>query len=132
MESPSLFRQTLSTNVLTLTRFRDLLKLVRQNRPNDDLDLLRRAYDFSARHHLKQVRMSGEPYLSHPLEVAHLLAEMKLDVVCIATGLLHDILEDTEVTQEELAELFGAEIAHLVDGLTKISKISLGKSWKTS
>lgn len=68
--------------------------------------------------------MSGEPYLSHPLEVAHLLAEMKLDVVCIATGLLHDIVEDTEVTQEELAGLFGAEIAHLVDGLTKISKLS--------
>ncbi len=123
MEAPSTFRQTLSTNVLTLTRFRDLLKLIRQNRPNDDLDLLRRAYDFSARHHLRQVRMSGEPYLSHPLEVAVLLAGMKLDVVCVATGLLHDILEDTEVTSEELTGQFGLEVTHLVEGVTKISKL---------
>jgi GTP pyrophosphokinase len=128
MDTPSIFRQTLSTNVLTLTRFRDLQKLVRQNRPNDDLDLLRRAYDFSARHHLKQVRMSGEPYLSHPLEVAHLLAEMKLDVVCIATGLLHDVVEDTEVTPEEVTERFGPEIAHLVEGLTKIGKLDFSTS----
>ncbi len=123
METPSTFRQTLSTNVLTLTRFRDLLKLVQQNRPKDDLELLRRAYDFSARHHLRQVRMSGEPYLSHPLEVALVLAEMKLDVVCVATGLLHDILEDTEVTSAELSAQFGPEITHLVEGLTKIGKL---------
>ena len=128
MDSGPTFRQTLSTNLLTLTRFRDLLKLVKQNRPNDDLDLLRRAYDFSARHHLRQVRMSGEPYLSHPLEVAYQLAEMKLDVICIATGLLHDILEDTEVTSEELGGQFGAEILHLVEGLTKISRLDFSTS----
>ena len=128
MDSGPTFRQTLSTNLLTLTRFRDLLKLVKQNRPSDDLDLLRRAYDFSAHHHLRQVRMSGEPFLSHPLEVAYQLAEMKLDVICIATGLLHDILEDTEVTSEDLGGQFGAEILHLVEGLTKISRLDFSTS----
>ena len=92
MESPSKSSQMLPDNVSTPARFRQLRKLVQQNRPHDDLDLLRHAYDFSARHHTGQLRMSGEPYVSHPLEVAHLLAEMKLDVVCVSTGLLHDIL----------------------------------------
>lgn len=123
MEAPGTFGQTLSSSLLTVTRFQDLLKLVQQNRPSDDLDLLRRAYDFSARHHQRQVRMSGEPYVSHPLEVACLLAEMKLDVVCVATGLLHDILEDTDVNALELRAEFGPEITHLVEGLTKISKL---------
>ncbi len=123
MEVPSTSEQTVSTTLPTAARFHELLELVKQNRPNDELELLRRAYDFSARHHQRQLRMSGEPFVSHPLEVACLLAQMKLDVVCVATGLLHDILEDTDVTAEQLRREFGSEIAHLVEGLTKISKL---------
>ena len=123
MQSPSKSSQTLSESVSTLARFQELRELVQQNRPHDDLDPLRRAYDFSARHHMRQMRMSGEPYVSHPLEVAYLLAEMKLDVVCVATGLLHDILEDTDVTPGELSAQFGHEVTHLVEGLTKISRL---------
>jgi GTP pyrophosphokinase len=116
-------RHQIATNVLTVTRFRDLLKLVRANRPNDELDLIRKAYDFSLRHHKGQQRASGAPFLSHPLEVAHLLAEMKLDPVAIAAGLLHDLLEDTSVTLEEIQKEFGEQVAHIVEGVTKISKI---------
>ena len=123
---PSTFRQAISTNLLTLTRFRDLLKKIKQNRPNEDLELLRRAYRFSARYHKSQVRLSGEPYLSHPLEVAHILADLRLDVPTIATALLHDVVEDTGVTVEELRENFGEEVAHLVEGVTKISKLDFG------
>ncbi len=123
MSEPGTFRQVLSTNLLTVTRFRELLKKVRQTRPGEDLDLLRRAYDFSARYHRAQVRASGEPFLSHPLEVAHVLADMKLDVVCIATGLLHDVVEDTEASSEVLRTQFGPEVTHLVEGLTKISRL---------
>ena len=123
MESPSKSSQMLPDNISTPARFQQLRKLVQQNRPHDDLDLLRHAYDFSARHHTGQLRMSGEPYVSHPLEVAYLLAEMKLDVVCVSTGLLHDILEDTDVTPGELSTQFGPELTHLVEGLTKISRL---------
>jgi GTP pyrophosphokinase len=112
-----------ATNVLTATRFRDLLKIARANRPNDDLDVVRRAYEHSLLHHSGQQRASGEPYLVHPLEVAILLAEMKLDTTAIAAGLLHDSVEDTTVTTEEIKEQFGEQIAHIVEGVTKISKI---------
>ncbi|HXG66003.1 MAG TPA: bifunctional (p)ppGpp synthetase/guanosine-3',5'-bis(diphosphate) 3'-pyrophosphohydrolase [Blastocatellia bacterium] len=96
---------------------------MRRNHPNADEDLLRRAYLFSARQHRGQVRKSGEPYLVHPLEVANILADLRLDPVCVATGLLHDIVEDTDTTVQDIEEYFGSEIAHLVDGLTKISKL---------
>jgi GTP pyrophosphokinase len=122
---PSTFRQSISTNFLTLTRFRDLLKKISQARPSEDLEMLRRAYQFSARYHLRQVRMSGEPYLSHPLEVAHILADLRLDVPAITTALLHDVVEDTGVTLEEVRSQFGDEVAHLVEGVTKISKIDI-------
>src|SRR5437867_13385096 len=95
-------RHQIATNVLTVTRFRDLLKRVEAYRPNDDLTLIRRAYDFSLRNHTGQSRASGEPYLVHPLEVAHVLAEMKLDPVAIAAGLLHDSVEDTLVTIDDI------------------------------
>ena len=121
--SPITFRQTLSTNLLTLTKFRDLLKKIKRNRPSEDLSLLRRAYQFSAHYHLRQVRQSGAPYLSHPLEVAHILADLRLDVPTIATALLHDIVEDTSATLDELREQFGDEVAHLVEGVTKISRL---------
>jgi GTP diphosphokinase / guanosine-3',5'-bis(diphosphate) 3'-diphosphatase len=106
-----------------MIRFETIVDKVRQNHPGADEDLLRRAYLFSARQHRGQIRKSGEPYLVHPLEVANILAELKLDPVCVATGLLHDTVEDTETTIGDIEEYFGAEIAHLVDGLTKISKL---------
>jgi len=117
------FREQIATNVLTVTRFRDLLKIARTNRPNDDLDIIKRAYELSMQHHTGQQRASGEPYLVHPLEVAILLAEMKLDTTAIAAGLLHDSVEDTSVTTEEIKEQFGEQVAHIVEGVTKISKI---------
>src|SRR5499425_1524820 len=106
-----------------MIRFETIIEKVRENHPGADEDLLRRAYLFSAREHRGQVRKSGEPYLIHPLEVANILAELKLDPVCVATGLLHDIVEDTTTTVEAIEEVFGPEIAHLVEGLTKISKL---------
>ena len=118
-------RQQIATNVLTATKFRELLRLVRENRPGDDLDIIQRAYDFSLQHHEGQTRASGEPYLVHPLEVALVLAEMKLDSTAIAAGLLHDAVEDTDVTNKQVEEQFGPSIAHIVDGVTKIAKINL-------
>ncbi|MEK6304543.1 MAG: bifunctional (p)ppGpp synthetase/guanosine-3',5'-bis(diphosphate) 3'-pyrophosphohydrolase [Acidobacteriota bacterium] len=106
-----------------MIRFETIVEKVRENHPGADDDLLRRAYLFSARQHRGQIRKSGEPYLVHPLEVANILAELKLDPICVATGLLHDIVEDTETSIEDIEEYFGPEIAHLVDGLTKISKL---------
>ncbi|HJQ23726.1 MAG TPA: bifunctional (p)ppGpp synthetase/guanosine-3',5'-bis(diphosphate) 3'-pyrophosphohydrolase [Blastocatellia bacterium] len=106
-----------------MIRFESIVEKVRENHPGADEDLLRRAYLFSARQHRGQIRKSGEPYLVHPLEVANILAELKLDPVCVATGLLHDTVEDTDTTIRDIEEYFGAEIAHLVDGLTKISKL---------
>jgi GTP pyrophosphokinase len=106
-----------------MIRFETIVEKVKQNHPGADEDLLRRAYLFSAREHRGQIRKSGEPYLVHPLEVANILAELKLDPICVATGLLHDIVEDTQIPLEVIEEYFGPEIAHLVDGLTKISKL---------
>jgi GTP pyrophosphokinase len=117
------FRQQIATNVLTVTRFRDLLRKIRAYRPNDDLTLVKKAYDFSLRHHQGQTRASGEPYLVHPLEVATVLAEMRLDTTAIAAGLLHDAVEDTSVTVDDIRTEFGEQVAHIVEGVTKISKI---------
>src|SRR5450631_1347585 len=116
-------RQQIATNVLTVTRFRELMKKLRENRPNDDLNLVRKAYEFSQKHHAGQTRASGEPYLVHPLEVALVLAEMKMDPVAISAGLLHDSVEDTSVTIVDIRKEFGEQVAHIVEGVTKISKI---------
>jgi GTP pyrophosphokinase len=116
-------RENIATSALTATRFRDLLEIARANRPNDDLDIVRRAYEISLQHHSGQQRASGEPYLVHPLEVAILLAEMKLDTTAMAAGLLHDAIEDTAFSVEELKQQFGEQVAHIVEGVTKISKI---------
>ncbi len=105
-----------------MLRFEDILDAVERYHPKADEDLLRRAYIYSAHAHRDQLRSSGEPYLVHPIGVAMILAELKLDEVSIATGLLHDVLEDTHTTKEELAALFGGEVAELVDGVTKIGK----------
>jgi GTP pyrophosphokinase len=111
-----------------MIRFEDLVEKVRASNPDADIELLRRAYVFSAFEHKGQVRHSGEPYLVHPLEVADQLADMKLDVVAIAAGLLHDIVEDTQTPIERIRELFGADVAHVVEGVTKLGAIQFSSS----
>jgi GTP diphosphokinase / guanosine-3',5'-bis(diphosphate) 3'-diphosphatase len=107
-----------------MIRIEDVIERVEINRPNPDIDLIRRAYLFSALHHRGQKRASGEPYLVHPLEVAGILADMRLDEVSVSTGLLHDVVEDTLVDLDTIRSYFGDEITQLVDGLTKIAHIS--------
>jgi guanosine-3',5'-bis(diphosphate) 3'-pyrophosphohydrolase len=111
-----------------MLRFNDILERLTSYNPHGDTDLLRKAYVFSAKVHLGQVRLSGEPYLIHPLEVAGILTQLRLDVASVATGLLHDTVEDTLTDIKELQENFGEEIGQLVDGVTKISQISLRSS----
>lgn len=110
-----------------MLRLNDILQRVAQYHPDPDLDLIKKAYVYSAKVHQGQIRKSGEPYLVHPLAVAGILAELKLDEASIVTGLLHDTLEDTLATREELVELFGEEIAQLVDGVTKLSQVQISK-----
>jgi guanosine-3',5'-bis(diphosphate) 3'-pyrophosphohydrolase len=107
-----------------MIRIEDIIEKVENNRPNPDIELIRRAYLFSALHHRGQKRASGEPYLVHPLEVADILADMRLDEVSVSTGLLHDVVEDTLVDLDTIRSYFGDEITLLVDGLTKIAHIS--------
>ncbi|MFL5319962.1 MAG: RelA/SpoT family protein [Myxococcaceae bacterium] len=107
-----------------MIRLNDILQRVAGYHPDPDLDIIKKAYVYSAKVHQGQLRKSGEPYLVHPLEVAGILAELKLDESSIVTGLLHDTIEDTLATPEELTELFGPEVAQLVDGVTKLSKFS--------
>src|SRR6201984_1974474 len=116
-------REQIKTTALTLTRFRELMKRMQENRPQDDLSLIKKAYDYSLKVHEGQTRASGEPYLVHPLEVALVLAEMKMDPVAIAAGLLHDSVEDTSVTIVDIRKEFGEQVAHIVEGVTKISQI---------
>src|SRR6476619_435976 len=111
-----------------MIRFEDLLEKVRAYNPDADLELLRKAYVFSAYEHKGQVRHSGETYMVHPLEVADFLADLKLDVVAVASGLLHDVVEDTLTTIERITELFGPEVAHVVEGATKIGAIPFSSS----
>src|SRR5215475_1652928 len=106
-----------------MIRLEDILAKVEKHHPGDNLDLIRRAYIFSAKEHKGQVRASGEPYLTHPLEVANVLAEMKMDATTVSVGLLHDVVEDTLVSLEDVEKMFGPEVAHIVDGVTKISQI---------
>src|SRR5918994_1868547 len=111
-----------------MIRFKNLLDKVRRYNPDADLELLRRAYVFSALEHKGQSGQSGEPYLVHPLEVSDILADMKLDAVCIAAGLLHDVVEDTLTTPDKIREKFGEDVAHVVEGVTKISAIPFSSS----
>lgn len=104
-------------------KFEQLLAKVAQNRPHDDLEIIRKAYEFSLKHHEGQTRASGEPFLIHPLEVSLVLADMKLDSTAIAAGLLHDAIEDTPVTDDDIRREFGAPVMHIVEGVTKIEKI---------
>jgi GTP diphosphokinase / guanosine-3',5'-bis(diphosphate) 3'-diphosphatase len=104
-------------------RFEALLRQVHANRPTEDISLIRKAWEFCVQHHDGQMRASGEPYIIHPLEVAEVLAEMKLDATAIAAGLLHDSVEDTPATNEVIQTEFGDQVAHIVEGVTKIDKI---------
>ena len=110
---PDLFRE----------KFGKLLDTIHANRPSDDVNIIRQAWQFCLEHHNGQLRASGEPYVLHPLEVALVLAEMKLDSTAIAAGLLHDAVEDTPVTTEDIVAKFGEQVAHIVEGVTKIDKI---------
>ena len=111
-----------------LLRLNDILDRISGYHPDPDLDVIKKAYVYSAKVHQGQIRKSGEPYLIHPLEVAGILAEMRLDEASVVTGLLHDTIEDTLATKEEISELFGAEIAELVDGVTKLSQFTAGNT----
>jgi GTP pyrophosphokinase len=111
-----------------MIRFEDLVEKVGAYTSPADVELLRRAYVFSAFEHKGQIRHSGEPYLVHPLEVANILADMKLDVVAVAAGLLHDVVEDTLTTIERIREHFGPEVSHVVEGVTKIGAIPFSSS----
>jgi guanosine-3',5'-bis(diphosphate) 3'-pyrophosphohydrolase len=106
-----------------MLRFNDIADRVLEYDPGCDLQLLQRAYVYSAKVHHGQERLSGEPYLIHPLEVAGILVDMRMDEVCVSAGLLHDTVEDTLASLEEIERLFGDEVAFLVEGLTKIAKI---------
>jgi GTP pyrophosphokinase len=104
-------------------RFEALVRRIHANRPSEDTSLIRKAWEFCVQHHEGQMRASGEPYITHPLEVAEVLAEMKMDATAIAAGLLHDSVEDTPATHEEIASGFGEQVAHIVEGVTNIDKI---------
>src|SRR5919204_2913386 len=103
----------------------ELVELVKSYDPNADEALLNRAYVYSMKAHGAQLRASGDPYFSHPIQVAGLLAQMKLDAASIVTGLLHDTIEDTVATLDDIERQFGPEVARLVDGVTKLSRIEL-------
>src|ERR1700747_481169 len=116
-------RQQIATTALTLTKFRDLMRRMQENRPQDDLTIVKKAYDYSLKHHEGQARASGEPYLVHPLEVALVLAEMKMDPVAIVACVLQASVEDKTITIVDIRKEFGEQVAHIVEGVTKISKI---------
>jgi len=111
-----------------MIRINDIVDRVTEYNPEANVDVIERAYVYSARVHLGQMRLSGEPYLSHPLEVAAILSEMKLDSESIAAGLLHDVVEDTKATPEEIEDIFGPEIKNIVSGVTKLSKLPFSSS----
>ena len=105
-----------------------LLATVRDNRPKDDIAPVEKAFRFAAQYHAGQLRATGEPYLMHPLAVAQILADMRMDVVSIVTGLLHDIVEDTTVSAADVQKNFGDEVSRCVDGVTKLSKLDFTSS----
>ena len=106
-----------------MIRLNDITSQILKYHPQANIDLVEKAYVYSAKVHQGQIRLSGEPYLSHPLEAAYILTQMKMDVICICAGLLHDTLEDTETELYEIRYLFGEETANIVDGVTKISRM---------
>jgi GTP pyrophosphokinase len=111
-----------------MIRINDILDKIYDYNPDADFGLIDRAYIYSAKVHDGQMRLSGEPYLSHPLEVAGILADMNLDAVSVAAGLLHDVIEDTNATEEEMEEMFGPEVMRIVSGVTKLSTLSFSSA----
>ena len=111
-----------------MIRFEAIRDRVRAYQPDADFDLLRAAYVVAAQAHQGQVRLSGEPYLNHPLEVAGILADLKLDIVSVACGLLHDVVEDTKVTNDDLERRFGKDVSRVIDGLTKLSRVEFSSA----
>src|SRR5271166_5673187 len=109
----------------TNARLEELLAKLRANRPSDDPWLVRRAFDIAAERHRDQFRSSGDPYISHLLEVAHILADMRMDATTLTAALLHDAIEDTEYPVARIEERFGPDVARLVEGVTKISRINM-------
>ncbi len=106
-------------------RLEELLEKLRKNRPSEDPWIVRRAYEIASERHHDQFRSSGEPYLTHLLEVAHILADMRLDATTLTAAILHDAIEDTEYPVSRIEERFGADVAHLVEGVTKISRLNM-------
>ncbi|MBV9887958.1 MAG: bifunctional (p)ppGpp synthetase/guanosine-3',5'-bis(diphosphate) 3'-pyrophosphohydrolase, partial [Acidobacteria bacterium] len=106
-------------------RLEELLVKLRKNRPAEDPWMVRRAYEIAAERHREQLRKSGEPYLMHLLEVAHILADLRLDATTLTAALLHDVIEDTEFPVSRITERFGDEVAHLVEGVTKIGRLKM-------
>ena len=99
-----------------------IIEKMKQNNPNSNVDIIKKAYEFAKEKHKEQERVSGEKYIIHPLNVAYILAELELDDSTIAAALLHDVVEDTPVTHEDIVQEFGPEIAEMVDGVTKLRK----------
>ena len=108
-----------------MLRLNDIVERVQASRPAANIELIHKAYVFTAKVHHGQLRQSGEPYLIHPLNVAYLLSEWNLDEETVATGLLHDTVEDTVATIDEIRDLFGTPVAQMVDGVTKISRVMI-------
>jgi GTP pyrophosphokinase len=108
--------------------YSELEDKIREYRPKDDLAPLRKAFEFARRYHQDQTRDSGEPYMAHPVMVAHILADMRMDVVAMETGLLHDVVEDTSVTVDQVRKEFGDEVARCVDGVTKLAKLDFSSA----
>jgi GTP pyrophosphokinase len=106
-------------------RLEELLEKLKQHRPSEDPWIVRRAYEIASERHHDQLRISGEPYLSHLLEVAHILADMRLDAITLTAAILHDAIEDTEYPVSRIEERFGPEVAHLVEGVTKIGRLNI-------
>ena len=111
-----------------MIRVNDVIDKISEYHPETDLGIIERAYIYSARVHEGQVRLSGEPYLTHPLEVAGILADMKLDIISVVAGFLHDVIEDTHAVPEDIEKLFGPEVRHIVSGVTKLSSLSFHSS----
>src|SRR6202048_503118 len=107
------------------TRLEELLAKLRKNRPSEDPWMVRRAYEIAAERHRDQFRNSGEPYITHLLEGAHILADLRLDATTLSAAILHDVIEDTEFPVARIEDRFGAEVAHLVEGVTKISRLNM-------
>ncbi len=104
--------------------YEDLIRRVKKYHPSGDITLIEKAYKIARDAHKEQVRKSGEPYIIHPLCVALILADLELDKETIVAGLLHDVVEDTIMTDQEIADVFGSDVAHLVDGVTKLSQLT--------